>query len=613
MSRLLFLLIICSTLMRANTSDTLKTRYVENLLNRAGDIYYANPDSSLYYSTLALEYATKHKLEVQMAWAWHAQARTEVLRGDIEVALNHLKNAAAVFEKHHLPRYVAKCYGLMSTAVSKIGNNAECINLLLKAIAVYRHLNDETGLQTNLVNLANTYSDPAVREYGKALEALEESKRYTKPGDQWYYYYINAGIIYMAQKKYALAAAQFDSCLAISKRYVMVDAEVTAITRMAEVQLAMKNYGEATHDFNKAVAMSRAEHLPLEESEALKGLMDYYEMTGDYKNAFACQNRLKMISDSLFNIEKIKNINTIEAKLKVSEKEKTIALQKLDMEKHAAEQEKSKKRIAALVTGASMLILILFLTMFIYMRTKKQKQEVEVQKTRAERLNALNQKIFAVIAHDFKSPMITLNMLMDLLDKEAISREDLSAYSADVRNQITQSGQILDNLLNWARTELNLTQSNAKANAFVIANEIIKELQHMSSGKNIHIHNEIDETAWLKVPPDILRIILRNLLSNAVKFSFSNSVVSIGLQNETLHVKDSGAGINEKTINELFNGTVQSRLGTSNETGFGLGLYITHELIHKFNGKIWVEKNLPSGTVFKFVLPHYEQDQNRHH
>ena len=76
----------------------------------------------------------------------------------------------------------------------------------------------------------------------------------------------------------------------------------------------------------------------------------------------------------------------------------------------------------------------------------------------------------------------------------------------------------------------------------------------------------------------------------------------------TLFVKDFGAGMNEKTINHLFNGTVQSKLGTFNETGFGLGLYITHELINKFNGSIWIEKNNPTGTIFKFVFPTHAQN-----
>jgi sensor histidine kinase regulating citrate/malate metabolism len=55
-------------------------------------------------------------------------------------------------------------------------------------------------------------------------------------------------------------------------------------------------------------------------------------------------------------------------------------------------------------------------------------------------------------------------------------------------------------------------------------------------------------------------------------------------------------------------GTVQSKLGTFNKSGFDLGHYITHELINKFQRKIWAENNNPSGTAFKFVLPVDEQN-----
>ena len=605
MNRLLLFLLVYAPFSYAQDKRTslYRVMHADSLIAHAEAIFYSDPDSSFCYSTRAEDYAVKHHLELQAAKAWHSLAKTEVLRGDIEPALKRLKNAIAVFEKYRQQELLARSYGLMSTAVSKINNHPETIRLLLKSIAIYRQLNDGMGLTSTLVNLANTYTK--TREFDKALEALNESKLYTRPGDnQWYYYYINAGIIHREQAHYALAKVQLDSCLSISRRHHMVDAEVTAITEMAELCMAMKNMPGALSYFNEAIAMARDKQLPLEESDALKGLVHCHEMNGDYKSAFACQNRLKVISDSLFNIEKIKNINAIEARLKVSEKEKTIALQKLDMEKNAVEQEKSNRRIALLIAGASFLALILFFTVYVYIKVRKQKREVELQKTRAERLNGLNQKIFAVIAHDFKSPMITLNMLMDLLDKENISREDLSTYSADVRNQVIQSGQILDNLLNWAKTELNMSQQlHLRASPFLIAEEITRELHYMSSRKNIRILNEIPENLLLQIPPDILRIITRNLLSNAIKFSYRDSEVRIGYNDHAVLVADTGAGIQDKSFNELFNGTVKSSLGTFNETGFGLGLYITHELISKFNGSIRVENNYPSGTIFKFTIP----------
>ncbi len=601
MKRAFLLVVACVQFCFAQ--NEVETRHADSLLNRAADIFYSNPDSSSYYTQLALDYALKHKLEVQMARAWHSEARTEVLRGDIEQALKHLKEAAAVFEKHDQQNYVAKCYSLMSTALSKIEDSEECVRLLLKAVNIYRETKNEKGLRTALFNLANTYS--TLKQFDKALEALNESKLYIKPGeDQWFYYYINAGIIYKNQQKYSLAEIQFDSCLIISRRHNMVDAEVTAITDMAGLYQEMHRYKEAILRFNEAITMARLHHLPLEESDALRDLVHCYESIGDYKNAFISKNRLDNISDSLFNIEKIKNIKAVETRLKVSEKEKTIALQRLAMAKSAAEKEKSKKQFALLIAGTTVLILVLFFTFYVIVRVRKQKREVELQKARAERLNSLNQKIFAVIAHDFKSPLITLNMLIDLLDKETISKEDLSAYSADVRNQITQSGQILENLLNWAKTELNLSRnSNHQSSPYLVAGEILMELNYMCSRKNIRLINEIPEDMTLAVPPDILKIIIRNLVSNAVKFSFSNSTVFLGIDaQKNLFVKDNGSGINEKTMQNLFNGTVQSKLGTYNETGFGLGLHITYELINKFGGKIWAENNQPSGTVFKFTF-----------
>jgi len=612
MKRLVIFLSLCaSAVMSQNAVNIGESSFADSLLKLANRVFYSNPDSSYVYSALSLDLASRNNLPRQKALAWHSMARTEVLRGDIELALLHLRNAVAVFENQQAMDQVAKCYSLMSTAVSKIGNHKESIGFLLKAIAIYRETGNVQGLTATLVNLANVYCDVGV--YDKALDALNESKQYTRPGDNhWFYYFINAGIIHMHQKNYRLAEAEFDSCLAISARNKMVDAEVTALTKQGELFMESKRFGEALGYFDRAITMARINDLPIEESEALSGLIAQAEATGDYRTAFISQKRQRTISDSLFNIEKIKNISAIESKLKLSEKEKTIALQRLDMQRAAAEQEKSHKRVLMLIAGSSLLLVVLFFILYVFVKTRKQKREVEIQKNRAERFNSLNQKIFAVIAHDFKSPMIALNMLSDLLDKENISKEDLLGYSADVRNQVTQSGQILDNLLNWARTELNVSYNVGQhSSPNLVTEEIKKELHLMCLRKDIVINNHVPPSMMLRVPADILRIILRNLLSNAVKFSYSNSSIEVGVAGDAIFVADLGQGVQEKTLNELFNGTVQSRLGTFNETGFGLGLYITHELISKFGGKIRVENNHPSGTVFKFVINQHEQDQNR--
>ena len=579
-----------------------KEAYADSLLEKANNIFYTNPDSGLYYTNLALAFSEKNNMEVRKALAWRSQAKYAILKGDVESALSKLKEAITIFEKYQREDNIAKCYSLMSIALGKIHNDYESIDYLLKAIAIYERTSNKVGLRSTLVNLANSYAD--VKEFDKALEALRESKPFIEDGSsEWFYYYINAGIIYRNQKKYALAKIQFDSCLAISHRNKMVDAEVTAYTDMADLLRETEQYKTSINFYEHAVNMAREYHLPIEESEALSGLTKSYAATALYKEAFFSQNRLKAISDSLFDIEKIKNINTIEARLKVAEKERTIALQKLSMEQSAEEQEKSATRMAYLIIGFCLLLFILIFTYMIYLRVRRQKAEVEIQKARAEKLNQLNQKIFAVIAHDFKSPLVTLQTLIELMDKEHISAEDLNAYTLDVKNQIIQSGQILENLLNWAKSELNLSTAGIQhSTPRLIANDVIKEMHYLSSRKLINVINDIDENLSLPFPPDILKIIFRNLLSNAIKFSYSNAQVMLASTDESvISISDTGLGINATSINQLFNGTVKSQLGTFNETGFGLGLYITYELIHKFGGNIWVEKNEPIGSVFKFT------------
>lgn len=592
--------------LNAQTIDNLsaKQTHFDSLIARANQVYDAKPDLSFQFAQQALDYAARNKMELGQALAKVTIAKTEILKGDLEPAVKHLKDAVVIFEKTNKQERLAKCYDLLSIAMSKIEKGRESIELLLKARDIYRRIGLTSGLRSCLMNLSNEYY--YAKEYEKGLAALAEAKQYTeKNSSQWFYYYINMGLIREGQKKYEAAKVQFDSCIAISKRHHMLDAEITAITDVATILRKTRKTKEAIQNYETAVDMAENAHLPLEESDALQELILAYESVGDYKKAFQAQRRLKAISDSVFTVQKVKNVAAIEKKLRLSEKEKTIALQKLSMEEGARRQEANERRMTWLIAGASLLVIGLFFTVFIYLRTERQKREIEKQKTTVERLNILSQKIFSVIAHDFKSPLITLQMLTDLLDRDHISQSELNAYTADVRNQITQSHQILENLLNWARTELNLSQrSNSSSDPFLISGEIERELHLMAAKKNITISNKVPENQLLKIPPDILRIIIRNLVSNAIKYSHEKSEVTIGLSTPGgIYVKDEGVGIDHSKMSELFTGTVKSKLGTFNETGFGLGLHITHELLGKFNGKIRVEKNIPSGTVFIFTLP----------
>ena len=111
----------------------------------------------------------------------------------------------------------------------------------------------------------------------------------------------------------------------------------------------------------------------------------------------------------------------------------------------------------------------------------------------------------------------------------------------------------------------------------------------------------------------MLESILRNLLSNAIKFSECQGKIEIFSMpvNEFVEitVADNGVGMDENVKANLFKSDLnESKPGTANEKGTGLGLIICKDFVERNHGKIWIENNREKGTAFKFTLPIYKEE-----
>jgi signal transduction histidine kinase len=278
-------------------------------------------------------------------------------------------------------------------------------------------------------------------------------------------------------------------------------------------------------------------------------------------------------------------------------------LKQVNLEKEATV---TLQRIIIWGTGAALLVLLV-LAYFLY-KSIRQRNKINAQLDNAnkdlERLNLLNQKIFSVISHDFKGPVLTLSMLLDAFKKNT-KDSYIAANINEVSVQFDNANSILDNLLNWAKAELNLKIiENPKANVKQIASEIIVQLEVIAKSKNITFSCEISESAEVALPDDILRIVFRNLISNAIKFSYENSVVTVSFDSQSMLLKiaDSGLGMDEETAANLFKNEVVSSFGTHNEPGFGMGLYIISELLYKYKATVTVKSELNKGTIFTIAF-----------
>lgn len=271
-----------------------------------------------------------------------------------------------------------------------------------------------------------------------------------------------------------------------------------------------------------------------------------------------------------------------------------------------------KNVLTITVLAVSVLSALIFLLYWISVQRKSalleiqaKNLQIEKQNRELERLHQLNQKIFSVISHDFRGPIISLQLLLKALQDKTLNAERIADYTSDLSHQLTQIKNVLENLLNWAKTELHTSAREAIANPCSIAAEISAQQKSDAEKKGIKILNRLPENIWLKIPPDILKIVFRNLLSNAVKFSYENSEIIIEYNevNNSISIKDSGLGIEKTKLSQIFSHGIEPSLGTHKESGFGFGLYITHELLYRFKGTIGVEPNSSGGTIFRINIP----------
>ena len=105
-----------------------------------------------------------------------------------------------------------------------------------------------------------------------------------------------------------------------------------------------------------------------------------------------------------------------------------------------------------------------------------------------------------------------------------------------------------------------------------------------------------------------IHTVLANLVSNAAKYSATGTEITLSCEVKDnkviLSVQDSGEGIEQGELTKLFDRYYRvMNEKTSTTPGFGLGLYLSAEIVKEHGGKIWAESKLGIGSKFSFTIP----------
>jgi signal transduction histidine kinase len=238
-------------------------------------------------------------------------------------------------------------------------------------------------------------------------------------------------------------------------------------------------------------------------------------------------------------------------------------------------------------------------------------------------------QFIANASHEFRTPLTVIQTELELAEKKLVS---LSAIFAGMKNsseeetleyisdslkialaEIENLNKFTNDLLTIAK--LDSSQVPVRTQKFRIDElllECIQNLNLLAKNKNININLLENEPNEISADRDKIKSIILNLIDNAIKYTElpednQEREISVELKKENakiiLTVEDSGIGISESDLLNIFNRFFRSNEIRSKEYGNGLGLSIVKDFVEMHNGNIEVESVLGKGTKFIVKLP----------
>jgi signal transduction histidine kinase len=230
--------------------------------------------------------------------------------------------------------------------------------------------------------------------------------------------------------------------------------------------------------------------------------------------------------------------------------------------------------------------------------------------TAQKELEARKDDFVNMASHELKTPITSMKLYVDTLLMRLKKTDDAKAQKilAGIKGQTERLQELVNDLLDVSRLQTGkLTFHKEQFRLDTLINETIEGLQGMTNKQELVFVNK--KTA-VNVLADRFRIyqVLTNLITNAVKYSPSGSKITITLQKEAgkvvVSVKDTGIGIAKDQHKKIFDRLYQvTDMQEKTFPGFGMGLYISKEIIKRHRGTIWVESEKGKGATFSFSLP----------
>lgn len=599
-------------------------------------------DSAIVYFNNSLILAEEINYLLGKARAYNSLCRTYYLTGDMEASASACKQAIATAKASEDPNNLifADSHTALATAYSRQNKLQDAI----KALLVVDSVHNEEPLRPDVIaaayqSLGSIYLE--LEDYNASEDYfLRANGEFEKLGGNATYYLNTTNILlgqvyllkndlqkadsllslsysffsglkdertvaeismYLGQVKAENGAleeaeAYFNESFSIHKRYERkYEASLNAL-ELARISIEKRNPKKAIALLEEAQQLNAAVENSQVEQDSYELLANAYALSGDYKRALDFKEKAIGLKDSLQQIQSAERIKEIEGIYQTERRDREIEL--LTSQNQLVEEQKKNQR-NILLGGLILTALIGLFFFFQYSNRKKTNRKLK-------ELDKAKSAFFANISHEFRTPLTLIKgPVEDQLRAESLSKNQRKNLQI-ARSNTQRLESLVEQLLALSKLESgnlklqvqpgNLSQFvKAQAEAFSFS---IKEKQ---IDYTVDIKTD-DAVHWFD--RDAMEKILFNLLGNAVKYTEEGGTIKLSGASAgdyyLLDVSNSGDPLNESDLQMVFERFYQA---DSQNTGTGIGLALTKELVELHKGNISVQSSAEAGTQFSLKIP----------
>jgi len=238
-------------------------------------------------------------------------------------------------------------------------------------------------------------------------------------------------------------------------------------------------------------------------------------------------------------------------------------------------------------------------------RRKKMEEEIIAAKQAAERANKANTAFLAAASHDLRQPVQALSLLNGALRRTVKDARALEMIESQERS-LTAMTNLLNSLLDISRLDAGAISPDFEEFPVQrLIDRLAPEFGRQAKQKGLRFVAQ-PCTALVRSDPNLLSEIIQNLVSNAIRYTDQGEVgMTCSPDGELcrIEVRDTGIGIGEDQLENIFQEFHQIRSPGGNKEGFGLGLAIVRRLADLLGHDISVQSELGKGSCFAVNLP----------